>query len=823
MEFNFKKDPIFKILKIYKIPIFQYSETLKKFLKFIFCLSLFLYFLNINRLEEGGIFIYLEKTLILSFGLLILIWYLNLFFENQILKNNESIFDLETGKILHFAFSLSKRFKLNFVSDNILLFSILKINNKKINFIFKRGPLNYNEILKEIWQKIFEEKKLGNNNFEKIIEDSIEIAEKLKKEKVGVGEILSSLAINNELFKNFLLRQNLDQIDLQNLYLWQERIEKIVKKSKQFWEKENLLKIEPKFNDISYSFTITLDKFTLDWKELIRKRGYEEIFGRKTIVEKIETILEKESQNDVLIVGEPDVGRKSILHFLAQKIFLGQSTKNLNGKRILELDVLSIFSQSDSKEMALATLDKCFQEAAIASNVIIVIDDIHNFLQGDFNITGVLTKYLPILNFRIIGITTFDGFHTIIERKQEISSYFEKVEIPEISKEDTLLVLENYAMSLETIYKKFITYTALKEIIKLTDRYLPNQLFPKKAIEILQESVIFITKYSKNKVLLAEHIQKIISEKAKIPVGEIKEKEKEILLNLENLIHQKIINQEEAVFEISSALRRARTDIQTKSGPIGTFLFLGPTGVGKTETAKALSEIYFGDKNSMIRLDMSEFQHKEDIKRLIGSETEEGILTNKVKDNPFSLILLDEFEKANKDILNLFLQVFDEGYLSDNMGRKVSFKNTIIIATSNAGAEIIREDIEKDKKLDIIKTELLDWILKNHIFTPELINRFDGVIIFKPLTKENLLDIAHLLLDKLKKNLKEKGIEFQIHQELKEKIVELSYNPQFGAREMRRTIQNTVENSIANAILSDKIKKGDKIKVSEKNFEVIII
>ena len=255
---------------------------------------------------------------------------------------------------------------------------------------------------------------------------------------------------------------------------------------------------------------------------------------------------------------------------------------------------------------------------------------------------------------------------------------------------------------------------------------------------------------------------------------------------------------------------------------MGTFLFLGPTGVGKTETSKALSAIYFKGEERMIRLDMSEFQNIDDIKRLIGEAGVEGLLTTPVRENPFSLVLLDEIEKAHPNILNLFLQVLDEGYVTAGNGRKIDFKNTIIIGTSNAGAEIIRQDIEKDKKMDIVKKDLLDYLFRKRIFRPEFINRFDAVVVFKPLTKVNLLDIAQLMLSKLKENLSEKGIEFLITKDLKEKIVELGYSPAFGAREMRRVLQDKVENVLARAILEGKLKRGNVVKVKPKDFSLII-
>jgi len=269
-------------------------------------------------------------------------------------------------------------------------------------------------------------------------------------------------------------------------------------------------------------------------------------------------------------------------------------------------------------------------------------------------------------------------------------------------------------------------------------------------------------------------------------------------------------------------LRRARSEITIRKGPMGCFLFLGPTGVGKTETSKALAETYFGSEDKMIRLDMSEFQAIKDIPRLIGSETETGLLTTPVRENPFSLILLDEFEKAELNILNLFLQVFDEGNLTDGLGRKVSFRDTIIIATSNAGYQVILEALKKKRDWSEVRQRLLDYLFEKAIFRPELINRFDAFVVFRPLSKKDLLSIAELLLGKLQKNLQEKGVEFVVTKALKEKIVELGYSPVFGAREMRRAIQDKVENPLASALLSGKIKRGMRVNLNPKNFNLNI-
>jgi len=276
-----------------------------------------------------------------------------------------------------------------------------------------------------------------------------------------------------------------------------------------------------------------------------------------------------------------------------------------------------------------------------------------------------------------------------------------------------------------------------------------------------------------------------------------------------------------AVSEVASALRRTRSEISQKQGPIGSFLFLGPTGVGKTELAKTLSKIYFTDEKKMLRFDMSEFQTSDDLKRLIGFGKTPGILALKVKENPFALLLLDELEKCHQDILNLFLQILDDGFFTDGQGRRVNFSNTIIIATSNAGSALIRERIKQGKTAQELKQELIDYLIKERIYRPELLNRFDSIVFFEPLGKKELLQIAQIMLSSLAKNLLDKGIIFEISLPLKEKIVELSYNPEFGAREMKRVIQDKVENVLSVALLEGSIKRGQRITLNPETFCIV--
>jgi len=832
-NFNLKEAKIFQAVGWEGYPIFKFAKSLKILFLVLFLLSFF-FIRNFS-------FIFL---------ILALIFFLAESFFNSKLKNPEIKFSIEeailnperfnlaeflsfevakaVSKSIHFA----KSKKISEINSTILFYFLL-IDNPKLEFVFSRTLLNLKEIkekLKENLEILKEEKFEGiySKDFQDSILESLKIAQKKGHSKIEVGDILTALSKENPVFKKILIDSNLKVEDIENLTWWQESLEEKIERRKKFWEYENLMRLGSVAKEWAAGYTITLDQFSFDWTDVIRKGGFEEIIGHKEAIAHLERILARTEINNALLIGEPGSGRMSVIRSLAQRAFFGESLPEINYKRIVQLDIVSILAQAQSVEEVAHTLDIIFNEAVSAGNIILVIDEFYNFVTqpkgalGVVDISGILSRYLPLSDFRLIGITSYYGLHLFIEKSPAILEYMEKVETKELSERETILILENFALFLENKYKKFIPYPAIKDTVRFASRYIREVPFPKKAIDLLDEILVYTSRSTKSPLVLPEYVAKVISEKTDIPLGEIEIKEREILLNLEAILHQRIIDQEEAVKEVSAALRRARADITIRKGPMGCFLFLGPTGVGKTETSKALAEIYFGSEKRMIRLDMSEFQAIKDIPRLIGSIEEEGLLTSQVRENPFSLILLDEFEKAHPNILNLFLQVFDEGHLTDGLGRKTSFLDTIIIATSNAGYQIILEALKQKTEWSKVKEKLLDFIFEKGIFRPELINRFDAVVLFKPLTKENLLDIAELLLQTLKKNLKEKEIEFIITQPLKEKIVELGYDPVFGARQMRRVIQDKVENILAQAILSEKIKRGDRVEIEPEKFKLII-
>ncbi|MDD2274450.1 MAG: ATP-dependent Clp protease ATP-binding subunit [Candidatus Pacebacteria bacterium] len=812
---NIKQTDIYRAVRLEKFFL------LLKFLRNVSVIAIlgfiFLFF-------KDGIGLYIDIAIIL-FAFILIANNLKSFFENYLkkVKNKKPLeIALEDGDdLLHYLNFNSVKYitSSKALDQTSILKAFLKPKNQKIRFIMIRLLIDLEAFKKEL-ESI--EYKVRDDSID-IIKEAGKIAVKRNSQVIKEGDIIASLAKTEPHLKEIITHSDIEESDFEKVNEWQERISNKLKKMKEWWSYENLLRIESLGSDWTAGYTPTLDNYSIDWTSIVKRRGFEDVVGHEDKVSQLERIISKKNAGNALIIGDAGVGKKNIIHGLIRKSIINRSAKEINGNRFVELDIVSLSASVTSFEQMEKILDQCFKEVVHARNVILIINDFHDFLGGKtkagiVDVSGLIGNYLHSPYFKTICLTSYSGLHKYIEKKPSILAEFQKIEVEEMSKDDTIKVLEKKVFGVEADNKKFIPFNSLKEIVEICEKYIFDFPFPQKAINILEETALL----KDSKVVMPEDVHSLVSEKTQVPIGKIKSQEKEVLLDLESILHKRVVGQEEAIREISSALRRARTGVQTRKGPMGSFLFLGPTGVGKTETAKALAETYFKSEEKIVRLDMSEFQRIEDIERILGSEKQEGILTTQVKENPFSLVLLDEIEKSHPNILNLFLQVLDEGYLNDYTGRKISFNNSIIIATSNAGYKTILKALDEDKEMPEIKKELLADIFEKGLFRPEFINRFDGVVVFKSLNKENLHQIAGLQLDKLNKNLYSKRIKLIITEELKSKIVELSYNPTFGAREMKRIVQDKVENALARELLKDSIPNGSSITIDPKTFKVLI-
>ena len=625
--------------------------------------------------------------------------------------------------------------------------------------------------------------------------------------------IITALSDSWPPLSEFLEKNKIREEDIIGVAKWYEKLHR---KRASLLTLENIFKTPGIGRDWAYGYTINLDKYSTPLPP--SNLTFKTLIGRGKEISQIEEILSKKGESNVIISGEPGTGRHAVVYELARRINLGTVSPKLMNKRILELPMHTLVGETPNLITAKKKVTEILEEAVWAGNIILVIDEFDKYISdgnGRIDLTDVFEEILKGSGLQILGIVTDDNYHRFIQENKNLNVLFEKVVI---EKPDNHAVLETLEMTvvpvLEVENEVTITYQALLETIKDADLYITKTPFPEKAIDLLDEAVIFTKNHFKINVITAYHIDTFLEEKAKVPIKEIGILEKEKLIHLEEFLHKRIVNQKEAISTVAETLRRGRLNISDRKKPLGSFLFIGPTGVGKTETAKALSEFYFGSEEKIIRFDMSEYQEEFGIGRLIGrSDGTPGELTDKINDNPFSLLLLDEIEKTDKKILNILMTIMDEGYIADANGNRIICNNLFVIATSNAGAEFIREEIMKGSK-EVLKEKLIDHILRKGIFSPEFINRFDEVVAFTPLSEGHLREVARLQLEKLNKRLEGKEISVNISNNLIKYLAVHGYDPVFGARAMQRVIANTVETQVAHRLLEGKVEKGEKIEIT---------
>jgi ATP-dependent Clp protease ATP-binding subunit ClpC len=566
-------------------------------------------------------------------------------------------------------------------------------------------------------------------------------------------------------------------------------------------------------------WTPLTQQYTTDWtrKALMMPRY---IIGREQEYQELVSALVKKENNNVLLVGDPGIGKNSLLAALVQDSFSGVLPRQLNHKRLLELMVGTLLAGSSEQGTLEARLNEVIAEVAHSGNVLLLIHDFQQVLgSSDFhlNLAGLFLPYLKSGQLPIIATMTTGNFKVFFEQ-HPLQEVFTVISLIPPDEQTALRMLFAKASEIEQQYRCFLTYKAIQASLRYASVFLPDRVLPGSAVELLAQTANSAVLARGRYVLVdAPDVVSEVGKKTKVAVGAPSEEERQLLLHLEDKIHERVIDQEEAVRSVAEAIRRVREGLASPNKPI-SFLFLGPTGVGKTETAKALAEIYFKDGKQMVRLDMSEYADTDGVKRLLGSPpgegSERGELTEKIHDHPYSLVLLDEFEKAHPTILDLFLQVLEDGRLTDNKGRTVSFVNTIIIATSNAASEFIREQVAKGGQIDkAFQQKLLEYLQTQHIFKPELLNRFDEVIVFKPLNPLEMQQVAKLLLDQLITMLHKQDITLVVDDSALTKIVSEGFDPQFGARPLRRYIEDKIEDVLARLKLEGSVKRGDTVRI----------
>ncbi len=648
---------------------------------------------------------------------------------------------------------------------------------------------------------------------------------------------------------------------------------------------------------MSKSKTPTLDSVSRDLTQAAREDKLDPIVGRDLEVRRITQILSRRTKNNPVLVGEPGVGKTAIAEGFAQKIITGQVPPSLINKRLMALDMGSLVAGTKYRGEFEERMKKIIDEVQDDGEVILFIDELHTLIgaggaEGAIDASNILKPALARGELQTIGATTSDEYQKYIEKDAALERRFAKIQVDEPTAEESKEILAGIRSRYEAHHKVNITDEAIEAAVDWSIRYLPSRQLPDKAIDLIDEAsarvrlsgspvvskraklLAVLTKYREDKeaAVLAqnfeeaskfrekekaqeqklrqydeaqsekatydlnvttEDIAEIISQWTGIPLTQLEKKESERLLSLEKELHKRVVGQDEAVVSVAKAIRRARSGLKDPQRPIGSFMFLGPTGVGKTELAKALAETMFGDESALIRVDMSEFMEKHTTSRLIGSPPgyvgydEGGQLTEKIRQKPYSVVLLDEVEKAHPDIFNVLLQVLDDGHLTDAKGRKVDFRNTIIIMTSNVGATALKEEVSvgfnvKDVRHDHeqMRRRILEELKK--AFRPEFLNRIDETVVFHSLDKTELREIVNIMSQSLVTRLAEQDITLKLTTAALDVIGEAGFDPEYGARPLKRALQREVEDLLSEALLSGQIATGDRVTIGASKGKITL-
>jgi ATP-dependent Clp protease ATP-binding subunit ClpC len=626
------------------------------------------------------------------------------------------------------------------------------------------------------------------------------------------------------------------------------------------------------------STTKTVDEYSRDLTELAREGKLDPVIGRADEIEQTVEILSRRTKNNPVLIGDPGVGKTAIVEGIAQRIVNDEVPETLAGRRLVALDLAGMIAgtkyRGEFEDRLKAVIDEIRDNS---DQMIVFIDEIHTVVgagaaEGAMDASNMLKPALARGELHVIGATTIDEYRKNVEKDPALERRFQPVLIREPTVDETIMVLRGLKDRYEAFHRVRIPDEAIVAATELSDRYIGDRFLPDKAIDLIDQASARVRLRAKTKPVdtkameeeigrlererdqavgaedyakanqlkttlqekqdalsaqkhprqrapevTVDDVAEVVSRATGIPVSQLTQEERDRLLKLEERIHERVVGQDEAVEAVAEAVRRGRAGLGDPNRPVGSFLFLGPTGVGKTELARTLADVLFGGDDLMIRFDMSEFQERHTVSRLVGAPPgyvgyeEAGQLTEAVRRKPYSVVLLDEIEKAHPDVFNLLLQILDDGRLTDAQGRTVDFKNTVVIMTSNLGAERIQAHARRNEEFEELKEDLMQ-LLRSH-FRPEFLNRIDEIIVFRALTEEQVIQIAELLLDRVRRRLRSQRIDLTFTPEAEALLADRGYDPEFGARPLQRTIQRLVENPLSRMLLDGGIQEGDAVTV----------
>ncbi len=677
-------------------------------------------------------------------------------------------------------------------------------------------PHNFWEVLQKHWHTVFlsnhlllpleqVQSCLSNEpaDLETAFLNAISLADASGLQQIEVGHVAAVLLVSTPAMQQLLNQLKLTPLDVQAVLRWLERDLAAMHPPLQSFGgigRDWANGFTPRLNQFGHNLSLAVEHNGAHFGALVDSPG---VLAMKSAF--------SQGASSIALVGPDGIGKTSHAYALAQNLLAETHDRNLEHRQIIALEATAIISaarQPGDLEHILVIL---LNEASHAGNIILFLDDAQLFFQsgpGSINATQILLPAMQSRGVQLVFAMSSHDFQQLKATNTAFAGLLSPVVLQEPPEAETLEIIADSATRFEIKQKLIVTYEAVKEAYRLSGRYEVDMAYPGKAIHLLEQALT----HADGNVITAGSVQAAIEQSTGVRAGSAAPAEAAQLLNLEDEIHKRMINQSRAVTVVASALRRARAGVANPNRPIGSFLFLGPTGVGKTELAKAIAATYFGSEESMIRLDMSEYQQESDVARLLSSgQTETSSLILKVRQQPFSVVLLDEIEKAHPNILNLLLQLLDEGQLTDAGGRRVSFKDAVVIATSNAGADIIREHIEHGEELETFEKEFTDQLINSGQFKPELLNRFDEIVLFRPLKPDELGQVVRLMLGGINQTLATQNITVQLTDAAVAKIVEVGNDPRLGARPMRRALQRAVENTVAGKILRQEIHAGDSV------------
>lgn len=651
--------------------------------------------------------------------------------------------------------------------------------------------------------------------------EALEVQALVGQKQITGGVIVAALVRSFVGYDSLLAHLKIDADDLIAGIRWQEHIQDLIAQHSRPRRTGGIAR------DWSFGYIPLLTRFGQNISEQIMRGGLltSNLEAHTQALDQMISTFGDAGRQNAVLVGPAGVGKTTIVHAFAERLLDADAKipETLKFRQVFILDSSALIGAAPGRGELETVIMQVLGEAYSAKNIIICLDNAQLFFEegvGSVDLTNVLLPILEAGKLRLILTMDEQRYLQIGQRNAALINALNRITVKQATKEETIAVMQDQLIVLEFQRKVTFTYQALEEAYRLSERYVHDLAMPGRAVKLLESAA----GYASDGLVTALSVQKAIEQTMDIKVGVASgEDERATLLNLEQLIHTRMINQTRAVGVVSDALRRARAGVRNQNRPIGTFLFLGPTGVGKTELAKALADVYFGGEDRLIRLDLNEYVRSDDVARLIADGASDPTsLTARAMKQPFSVVLLDEIEKAHPTVLTTLLQLLDEGILRDIKNREVSFRDTIVIATSNAGADRIREYIERGYKMEQFEQQFIDELISSNQFKPEFLNRFDEIVTFRLLTKEELVQVIDLILAGINKTLALQKISVSVAHDAKLLLVDEGYDPRLGARPMRRVVQRAVENTVAKQMLSGTVSPGSVIEISLEQVQQIL-